>query len=525
MSYSLKQIKNFAYESIKNIIPLDEESIDEMITYTLNNFKTREAISNHFLDILGESDLTFQFVSKFCDMLFGSTEEIKSSSMKTFDSKPIPQSISKPNVSKPPAKQKPKSSGIRLIKSVPASKMENNNSKGRMSNNTKNGATTSEMFDMKPTTIETQKIKNKEVKKKLNNIQDLDDVLLQLEIENSTTKDNDIRICNCNATRHPLYEMYPNCLNCGKIICMKEGFQPCSFCGHSLISSEEKMQMLEIINKEKEDLENQANKIDNVPKETFKNKKKNVIKISLNTTGQNNFKVQEQFVKQIEQQNKEKRELEEAMKQEKEMIDQNKKDLEYYNSIHKKDDELIKAEERLAMLLNFQEDGAERTKIIDHASDFELPTGGGSLWASPVERILQFKRQQKLQKKIQEKENQRSGRGATVMNMIIQNGEVVFQDKVEDSGLFENISDDEEVTEFQNKVNQEKLQQFQKDVRNVYDFDSFSKTLVKPVYNGHIDESSSETKEIIADLPVLGTVVQLGDAEQQEDQLFNMIGV
>lgn len=530
MSFSLTQIKRFAQESIKNIIPLDDDSIDEMIKYTLNHFKSREAISNHLLDILGPSDETFKFVSTFCDMLFGTQSETQSKQV----DKPIvaPPSVSKPQI-KPNVKSsnqklnKPKSSGIRLVKTVPVSKAEKI-SKGRMANNSSKGSTTSEMFDMKPKTVEVQKVKNKEVKKKLDNIKDLDDVLLQLELADSNNDNSgDIRICNCNATRHPLYEMYPNCLYCGKIICAKEGFQPCSFCGHSLMSNDERLQMLEIINQQKQNLENEANTVNNTSNETkTKNKKKNVIKITLNSTGQNNFKVQEQFVRQIEKQNQQEKELEEIKKQEQETLKQNQKDLDFYKSIHQKDDELIKAEERLAMLLSFQDNGAERTKIIDNAADFELPTGVGSLWASPVERILQFKRQQKQQKKLQNQDARRSGRGGTVLDMTIDNGKVILRDRVDDdSTMFENLSDDEEISELQKQVNQDKLQQFHKDTQNVYDYDNFNKTLIKPVYKGHVTETKDSNKDMIAHLPELGTIVQLGDVDQQESQLFNMIGV
>lgn len=530
MSFSLTQIKKFAQNSIKNIIPLDDESIDEMIKYTLSNFKSREAISDHLLDILGPSDEAFKFASTFCDMLFGTANNAKPQTVdKTITAIP---DFAKPQV-KPTIKSnkqisnKQKTSGIRLVKSVPVSMLDKN-SKGRMANNSSKGSTTSEMFDMKPRNVETQKIKNKEVKKKLDSIKDLDDVLLQLELADSEKNSSeDTRICNCNATRHPLYEMYPNCLYCGKIICAKEGFQPCSFCGHSLISNDERLQMLEIINQQKQDLENEANKVNTISNEPrSKSKKKNVIKITLNSTGQNNFKVQEQFVKQIEKQNQQKKVSEEIKKQEQETLKQNQKDLDYYKAVHKKDGELIKAEERLAMLLSFQDNGAERTKIIDNAADFELPTGCGSLWASPVERILQLKRQQKQQAKLQEQDARRSGRGSTVMDMSINNGKVIFHDRVDDdSSMFKNLSDDEEISQLQKQINVEKLQQFHRDTQNVYDYDNFDKTLIKPVYKGNLSKIKDSNKDIMADLPELGTVVQLGDVEQQESQLFNMIGV
>lgn len=533
MSYSLSQIKKFARDSIKDIIPLDDDSIDEMITYTISNFKTKEAISNHLLDILGPSDVTFSFITKFCDMLF--ENEAKRVSNNT-SAKPVKAAEAPVPITPAPKKvitTKPKgkvtNSGIKLVKhkTLPVEQ----NSKGRLANNTRKGATTSEMFDLKPKSVEVQKVKNKEVKKKLESIDDLDQVLLQLELSGNNDTAGDIRVCNCNATRHPLFEMYPNCLNCGKIICQKEGLQPCSFCGKSLMSNEERMEMLHVLDKERQELESEVNAAANPAGGTAgghksgKAKKKNVIKITLNTPGQNNFKVQEQFYKQIEASNKQKRELEEAKRQEQELIDQNQKDLDFYKAIHKKDDELLKAEERLAMLLSFQDNGAERTKIIDHASDFELPTGTGSLWASPMERIIQFKRQQKQQQKMHDQQRLRSGRGETVLNMGLQNGQVVFDDATQDSGLYDDLSDDEEIAALQKQANLEKLQQFKTEAKNVYDYKTVNSSFIKPVYKGETVQQADLPRDMVADLPALGKIVQLGDSDQQENRLFTMVGV
>lgn len=527
-SYSMSQIRQFAINSIKQIMPLDDESIDEMVRYAIQNYKTREQISNHFLDLLGPSETTFQFINKFGDMLFGSQPPPPRKQEK-LPAQPSAKKVVASSSTSAKVLTKAKPVGIRLVKNKVVTNVKDLNSKGRLSKNSRSGATTSEIFDMKPSSIESQKIKKKEVKKKLESIQDLDAVLMELELMDSKEHAGDIRVCNCNATRHPLFEMYPNCLNCGKIICAKEGLQPCSFCGKSLMSDEEKMELKDIISREKEELEEKNEK----PKENgnhVKNKKKNVIKITLNTPGQNNFKIQEQFYKQIEENRKHEQKQQKASKEEEEEIDRNRREMEYYKSIHKKDPELIKAEERLATLLNFQDNSAERTKIIDNAADFELPTGGGNLWASPMERALQLKRQQKRHKQMEEDDLHRSGRGNTVVDMTVKNGKVLFNDRNHESGVFENVSDDEEIQELQNKVNKEKLKQFKREAQNFYDYDSFNKKLFKPVYHGNASSASNagskeHNSNIVSELPPLGTVVQLGDVEQQENQLFSMIGV
>jgi hypothetical protein len=47
-------------------------------------------------------------------------------------------------------------------------------------------------------------------------------------------------------------------------------------------------------------------------------------------------------------------------------------------------------------LLGYQAQNARRTHVIDEAADFETPSQGQSMWASPVERAAQLKRQQRV---------------------------------------------------------------------------------------------------------------------------------
>ena len=67
-------------------------------------------------------------------------------------------------------------------------------------------------------------------------LSDLDYAIRELEIQTNptlapTAEQNARRKCSCMATRHELLQAAPNCLNCGKIICVKEGLGPCTFCG------------------------------------------------------------------------------------------------------------------------------------------------------------------------------------------------------------------------------------------------------------------------------------------------------
>lgn len=176
-------------------------------------------------------------------------------------------------------------------------------------------------------------------------IQDLDSAIRALEIQtNPSLSDHPAkRSCDCLATRHPLLAAAPNCLNCGKIICVKEGIGPCTFCGHALLSADDIDSMIRSLReergKEKMDLNNASQRrpdVASVPKP--------FTTPSSDTT----------------------------------------------------DATLARARQHRDKLLNYQAENARRTHIIDQAADFETPTAGQSMWSSPMERAAQLKRQQKV---------------------------------------------------------------------------------------------------------------------------------
>lgn len=47
------------------------------------------------------------------------------------------------------------------------------------------------------------------------------------------------KTCSCQATRHGLLMVAPNCLNCGRIRCIAEGVGPCADCKMPMISEEQ----------------------------------------------------------------------------------------------------------------------------------------------------------------------------------------------------------------------------------------------------------------------------------------------
>ncbi|KAL2127624.1 hypothetical protein VTI74DRAFT_10389 [Chaetomium olivicolor] len=176
---------------------------------------------------------------------------------------------------------------------------------------------------------------------------DLDQAIRALEITTnpslSSSTDPSARRCNCVATRHPLLEAAPNCTNCGKVICIKEGLGPCTFCGTPLLTPSEVQSMIKELRAER---------------------------------GREKMALDREVHKRAEP----------ARPFTRRGID-DKPDLTVAEAM---------ALQHRDKLLGFQAQNARRTTVRDEAADFDVSLTAGSMWASAEERALALKRQQKL---------------------------------------------------------------------------------------------------------------------------------
>ncbi|PSR77106.1 hypothetical protein BD289DRAFT_445837 [Coniella lustricola] len=195
-------------------------------------------------------------------------------------------------------------------------------------------------------------------------IADLDAAIRALEITTNPSLSSNgrtagtvaARRCNCVATRHPLQTAAPNCLHCGKVICLKEGLGPCTSCGHPLLTSEEVQAMIRELKvergREKQAADKQAHRrpdVASAPRPFTQARTGFEHEADSNTTSSS-----------------------EAER---------------------------RAREHRDKLLTFQAQNARRTTVRDEAADFDVSLAGGgsgSMWASPEERARELKRQQKL---------------------------------------------------------------------------------------------------------------------------------
>ncbi|PHH59946.1 hypothetical protein CDD81_2345 [Ophiocordyceps australis] len=192
---------------------------------------------------------------------------------------------------------------------------------------------------------------------------DLDAAIRALEMTtNPTIGGHDARRkCNCVAARHPLQKAAPNCLSCGKVVCIKEGLGPCTFCGAVLLKPEDVQAMIRELKEERGRERMAAN--------AAVHRRSDVSKTPAPFTqarseSENKDKVDESG-------------LAEAAAQ---------------------------ARDHRDKLLNFQAQNARRTVVRDEAADFDVSgafSGTVSMWASPEERVREMKRQQKLMREME----------------------------------------------------------------------------------------------------------------------------
>lgn len=483
MSYS--KLRSYSTNAISNILPLDRETCGEMVDYALT-LPTDHEMQSHFLNLLGESEESLAFLTKFMNLKEESDREHNIKNEPKKSSNKTNKSLEHKSSSHP---QKNQADAWTATQNKPKEKTN----KGRLQNND-SSKMTSELIDLKPTHVETKPSKSSK-KKTVDNLQDIEAVLCDLELSSKNDMDLEAttvvrRKCNCMAKRHPLFEVAPNCLNCGKIICAKEGLQPCSFCGRELLSSKDKWEIINLLRDEKNSIESKEKKLkdtnnkDQITQTTNKNKNKKIV-ITMNA-GENLWKAQNNALKKMEADKKINQELLEKIKKEREEIAEQEKELKRYELTNNVNPDLLKAQERLETLLNFQATGAERTKIIDNASDFEMPnSSSGNMWLSPVERALHLKKQQKQLRKHDGIKSARSGRGNKTVEMVIKNGKVTMVEKqttgnpTEDDG-----EDDGDMEDLESQIKDDKHKNESDLAKSIWDYDKYRNKWEKPVYIG-----------------------------------------
>ncbi|KAF4631534.1 hypothetical protein G7Y89_g6596 [Cudoniella acicularis] len=250
---------------LSKLLPLPEEDLQQVVNYA--SILTKQEAADHFNNLLGESPGSIEFISSF-----NSRRQDPSSSSKApqtnagvayqkkneddyISKKPLPTaSSSATNAStvdpKPAAIQalipKPPPSATRTLISDFKTK-SSSSSRVASQNPSRNSSLAPKA------TTKVNIIRGTSMYGASSVLSELDAAIRSLEISTNNTLllPASQRACNCIATRHPLLASAPNCLNCGKVICVKEGLGPCTFCEEPLLSAVEVQGMIRSLREER----------------------------------------------------------------------------------------------------------------------------------------------------------------------------------------------------------------------------------------------------------------------------------
>ncbi|KAF3491386.1 C2HC5 finger protein [Arthroderma uncinatum] len=201
-----------------------------------------------------------------------------------------------------------------------------------------------------------------------NNIADITSAIAALEVLSTNSAGTQQRKCNCDTSIHPLFTPAPNCTSCGKIICALEGIQPCSFCGAPILSNDEVEDMIRELRSERGNEKMRAHndsfrRDDHVPSTPRTNTESST--------------------------------------------------------------KLNAAKAHRDKLLSFQAHNTQRTRILDEAADFDIPTSSSTQWMTPAQRALALKKQQRMLRELEEQSKPEWEKKSVVMSLEVKRGKIV----------------------------------------------------------------------------------------------------
>ena len=207
-------------------------------------------------------------------------------------------------------------------------------------------------------------------------INDLTAAIAALELSTNPSLSTERRKCPCNASIHPLFTTAPNCLNCGKIICALEGLQPCSFCDSPILTKEQVSSMIRALKEER-------------GQERM---------VAHNTGAASSGRGTPVFGGTTPESGNSGDEGSAASR----------------------------ARAHRDKLLGFQRNNAQRTRVHDEAADYDVTlTPGTTQWMTPVQRAAALKKQQQYIREMEDAARPEYEKRKTIISMSIKNGKLV----------------------------------------------------------------------------------------------------
>ncbi|ORZ14191.1 putative zinc finger motif, C2HC5-type-domain-containing protein [Absidia repens] len=355
---------NWVIDQLGVFLGFDPETLQTQVLPYLSSFDSPTALSEHLQDMLGTSDDTLNFIHTYVQHRFPSKPPAQqqqkqqkqqkqqqsvntTSSSSTTNKKDASQFPSLPPNANGPTTSWPGNMTVYMKESDRGTGKSTKNKKAstKPQNNTSNGNSSGSLVSDR---LEKKKNKNSNT-----NNMTLESALKELDINVHQGKKR--QICNCQATKHDLLVIAPNCLNCGKIICVVEGIGPCSFCGTPVLSKEQQISLIA-------DAKKKRSEAKQLQHQQLQQERK-AAKATTQSIGYAS-KVSGDVVSKY-------------------VFDQ-----------QVEDEQRQRAEQHKEKLLEFQRTSAQRSTVIDQATDFTLPTDQSNPWMTAQEKAMQLKKQQ-----------------------------------------------------------------------------------------------------------------------------------
>jgi hypothetical protein len=452
-------LTSWALHQLQRLLPIDEQSLNEVITYSAS--LSREAGAEHLKNLLGDSAQALEFISSFNSRRPDTIKPKSAQPKETAEPSPSPAPHENGPSSRKRGHKKPKAP---LHSAGPTRRPENHGevtggyTKSLMEQDympkaarpSSNALSNPFLLSQEPASLQVPdpmrqidssqtrskernpvpqpklppsasgslvsdlpNVKSKSFKKAAHSsgsstpqkatttssINDLTSAIAALELSTNPSLSSERRQCPCNASIHPLFETAPNCLSCGKIICALEGLQPCSFCNNPVLSKEQVQTMIRALKDERGQEKMAAHNA------------------SASHSGRGTPAIGSQVATPE-------------------------------TSGDEASAAAAKARAHRDRLLAFQRENAQRTKVHDEAADFDITgTPGATQWMSPVQRAAALKKQQKYMRELEQANKPEWEKKKTFMSMSIRNGKLVRTYESVQSTASQEAEEAEEVEE------------------------------------------------------------------------------
>ncbi|ORY77291.1 putative zinc finger motif, C2HC5-type-domain-containing protein [Protomyces lactucae-debilis] len=210
----MSNLEQWAIHHVKKLVDyLDDAEISQLVAAAMS-LSTPQAVISHWSSLLGQDPAVLNFISSFNERKFPAAAAARASV---------------------PATQKQSQRPKKAVQSSKASIMTSD----------LGNSTASKSKEVPP------KTQPKPKTRKVDALAEIDGALRELELTEHDVQTHAVITCDCQARRHPLNEVAPNCLHCGRIICNVESFTRCSFCKQPLMSRGQTQDLIAELRREK----------------------------------------------------------------------------------------------------------------------------------------------------------------------------------------------------------------------------------------------------------------------------------